>query len=234
MNSRAERREVTQRAILEASGRLLAAGGQESLTVRGLARELNLVPSALYRYVVSREDLLNILFRHAYNDMADSIQAAHDAVPREDLRGRWRAFAHALRAWSLEHPHEWVLINGTPPRDYRVPASETLSSGIRLHLLLAQLGSDIEAAGIYPRVTAQDHEADFAGMREFIANAGLNIRPETAVTGVAAWHMLMGILFTERFQFWGYDIIEPSLYYDMIVAAAERLVFADEDVPPAT
>lgn len=228
MNSRAHRREVTQRAILEASRRLLAAGGQEALTVRGLGRELNLVPSALYRYVASREELLNILFRHTYNDMADTVKAAHDAVPSEDLRGRWRAFAHALRAWSLKHPHEWVLINGTPPRDYRVPRDETLSSGIRLHLLLLQLAADTEAAGIYPRVTAAEYPADLRGMQEFLASSELEVRPETAVAGVAAWHMLMGNLFTERFQFWGYDLIEPSQYYDLIVAASEKLLFGEE------
>jgi AcrR family transcriptional regulator len=227
MTSRAQRREVTQRAILEASSKLLAAGGQEALTVRGLARELNLVPSALYRYVTSREDLLNILFRHAYNDLADFVRIAHDVVPREDLRGRWRAFAHALRNWSLEHPHEWILINGTPPRDYHVPTTETLSSGIRLHMLLAELGADAQAAGIYPRITTGEYPADLTGMREFLATTGLDLEPEGAVAGVAAWHMLMGILFTERFQFWGYDTIEPSQYYDLIVAASEKLVFGD-------
>jgi AcrR family transcriptional regulator len=227
MNSRAQRREVTQRAILDASAQLLATGGQEALTVRGLARELNLVPSALYRYVTSREDLLNILFRHAYNDMADTVKAAHDAVPREDLRGRWRAFAYSLRRWSVDHPHEWTLINGTPPRDYHVPTSETLTSGIRLHLLLIELGADIEATGLRPRVTAGPYPADLEGMRAFIEESGVNIEPETAVTGVAAWHMLMGILFTERFQFWGYDTIEPSQYYDLVVAASEKLIFGD-------
>ncbi len=225
MTSRAQKREVTQRAILEASSKLLAAGGQEALTVRGLARELNLVPSALYRYVTSREDLLNILFRHCYTDMADTIKAAHDAVPQEDLRGRWRAFAYSLRLWSITHPHEWTLINGTPPRDYHVPTEETLSSGIRLHLLLAQLGADAEAAGIHPRVTDEEYPADLSGIQAFIDETGLKLTPETVVTGVAAWHMLMGILFTERFQFWGYDFIEPSKYYDLIVAASEKLIF---------
>lgn len=229
MTSRAERREITQRAILDASSRLLATGGQEALTVRGLARELNLVPSALYRYVASREELLNILFHHAYNDMADAVEAAHDAVPADDLRGRWRAFAYALRAWSLEHPHEWVLINGTPPRDYTVPTSETMTSGIRLHLLLVRLGADVEASGsMIPLPPIPDH-IDLTQMREFLNSTGYKLRPETVVTGVAAWHMLSGILFTERFGFWGNDIIDPTAYYELIVAAGERLIFGPED-----
>jgi AcrR family transcriptional regulator len=195
-----------------------------------LARELNLVPSALYRYVSSREDLLNILFRHAYNDMADAVKTAHDLVPRADLRGRWRAFAYALRQWSLDHPHEWILINGTPPRDYHVPAEETLTSGIRVHLMLAELAADGEAAGIRPRVTDGEYPADLSGLQDFITSTGLKLQPETAVVGVAAWHMLMGILFTERFQFWGYDVIDPGQYYDLIVAASEKMLFGDSPV----
>lgn len=228
MTSRAERREITQRAILDASSRLLATGGQEALTVRGLARELNLVPSALYRYVASREELLNILFHHAYNDMADAVESAHDAVPADDLRGRWRAFAYALRTWSLEHPHEWVLINGTPPRDYTVPTSETMTSGIRLHLLLMRLGADIEASGVMISLPPIPDHIDLTQMRAFLESTGNNLSPETVVTGVAAWHMLSGILFTERFGFWGNDIIDPASYYELIVAASERLIFGQE------
>lgn len=228
MTSRAQRREVTQRAILDASLRLLAEGGQEALTVRGLARQLNLVPSALYRYVTSREDLLNILFRHVYNDWADSIQAALDDVPKSDVRRRWRAFARALRQWSIDHPYEWTLINGTPPRDYHVPQTETLSSGIRVHLMLAQLGADAEAAGMHPRVTSQPYAADLSGLRTFIAESGYQLEPETAVAGVAAWHMLMGALFAERFSFWGHDTIPTAEYYDLIVLASEKLLFGEE------
>lgn len=229
MSTRAERREITQRAILDASSKLLANGGQEALTVRGLARELGLVPSALYRYVTSREDLLNILFHHAYNDMADAVEAAHDAVPAEDIRGRWRAFAFALRDWSNEHPHEWILINGTPPHDYRVPTTETLSSGIRLHVMLAKLAAAAEAAGIHPRVMKGEYPADLTGISEFVASLGIEVSAETLVTGVAAWHMLMGNLFTERFQFWGYDTVDPAQYYDLIVAASEKLLFGEPE-----
>jgi AcrR family transcriptional regulator len=229
MSTRAERREITQRAILEASSKLLANGGQEALTVRGLARELGLVPSALYRYVTSREDLLNLVFHEAYNDMADAVEAAHDAVPVSDIRGRWRAFAYALRDWSNAHPHEWILINGTPPHGYQVPTTETLSSGIRLHLLLVRLAADAEAVGIFPRVMKGEYPADLSAMKEFAATQGISVRPETMVTGVAAWHMLMGILLTERFQFWGYDTIEPGDYYTLIVAASEKLLFGEQD-----
>ena len=84
MPTRAEHRDTTESAIIAAGQRLLAEGGADALTIRGVARELDLVPSALYRYVTKREDLLDLLVQHAHADLAASIQAAHDAVPRAD------------------------------------------------------------------------------------------------------------------------------------------------------
>ena len=55
MATRSERRDNTESAIIDAGLQLLAEGGAEALTIRGLARKLVLVPSALYRYVRNRE-----------------------------------------------------------------------------------------------------------------------------------------------------------------------------------
>lgn len=230
MTSRAQRREVTQRAILDASLKLLADGGQEALTVRGLARELNLVPSALYRYVTSRADLLNILFEHVYNDYADTVQAAHDAVAPDDIRGRWRAVAFAQREWGLEHPHEWTLINGTPPRDYSALVNQPTPVASRVHVMLALLGADVEAAGYRPRVQAEDYGTNLDGLREFAATTGANVQPETLVAGVAAWHMITGVLRVEFFRAYAYDIVDPADYFALIEAASEKLLFGDGPV----
>ena len=66
MPTRAEHRDTTESAIIAAGQRLLAEGGADALTIRGVARELDLVPSALYRYVTKREDLLDLLVQHAH------------------------------------------------------------------------------------------------------------------------------------------------------------------------
>jgi len=225
MSTRAQRREITERAILDAARGLLIEGGQEALTVRGLARKLNLVPSALYRYVSSREELLTILFSHIYADWAEYVETAHDAVPRDDLRGRWRAFAHALRDWAREHPYEWTLINGTPLRDYQVPPTETLNHGIRLHLLLARLGQDAEASGMYPRVRPEGSPTAMPGLRPFLLSQGVDISEESVLAGVAGWHLLMGALYEEIFGLFGAELEDQDVYYEAMVLATEKLLF---------
>ena len=225
MSTRAQRREITERAILDAARGLLVEGGQEARTVRGLARQLHLVPSALYRYVSSREELLTILFSHIYSDMADFVESAHDAVPREDLRGRWRAFANALRDWALQHPYEWTLINGTPLRDYQVPPTETLTSGVRLHFLLARLGQDAEAAGLHARIRPDGSPVAMPGLPPFLQSQGIEISEESVLAGVAGWHLLMGALYEEIFGLFGTELEDKDTYYAAMVSATEKLIF---------
>ena len=228
MGTRAQRRDTTEAAILAAGLRLLAEGGSEALTVRGLARELTLAPSALYRYVHSREDLLALLLGHAYADLADSIQAAHDAVPRADLRGRWRAFAHTLRNWSLAHRHEWILIQSAVVAG-PLPFTENT---FRLHLLLIRLGADAERAGILPTISAPRDEPVIRGLPVLEMMAGVEVREQTMLSGLAAWHLLGGALYAELLGLAGTEMMDADAYYDAMVSATELLLLGPETVRP--
>jgi len=228
VGTRAQRRDTTEAAILAAGLRLLAEGGSEALTVRGLARELTLAPSALYRYVRSREDLLALLLRYAYTDLADTIQAAHDAVPRADLRGRWRAFAHTLRSWSLAHRHEWLLIQSAVVAG-PLPFTENT---FRLHLLLIRLGADAERAGIFPSISAPRDEPVIRGLPVLEMMAGVEVREQTMLSGLAAWHLLDGALYAELLGLAGTEMMDADAYYDAMVSATELLLLGPEAIRP--
>lgn len=230
MGTRADRRDTTEAAILAAGLGLLAEGGSDALTVRGLARELGLAPSALYRYVRSRDDLLALLLAHAYADLADTVQAAHDAVPREDVRGRWRAFAFTLRSWSLAHRHEWLLIQRAVVAG-PLPFTENT---FRLHLLLIRLGADGEAAGVYPTISVPGDESVIPGLPTLVMMAGVEIREQTMLSGLAAWHLLDGALFTELLGLAGTELMNADAYYDAMVSATERLLLGPGSNPPAS
>jgi AcrR family transcriptional regulator len=125
MGKRAEHRETTERAILDGGLRLLAEGGADALTIRGLARVLGMVPSGLYRYATNRDELLTRLIAHAPGDLADHVRGAHDQVDAADLRGRWHAIAHAIRERSARRPRlpSSVRPASPSPRRRRWPAS---------------------------------------------------------------------------------------------------------------
>src|ERR1700749_2644516 len=114
------RAELT-REIKEEARRRLAETGAPELSLRAVARELGMVSSALYRYFPSKDDLLTALIIDAYNavgDVAEQAAAGAGAQPR----AAWLAVCHAIRAWALEHPHEYALIYGSPVPGDRGPA----------------------------------------------------------------------------------------------------------------
>lgn len=220
MATRAQRRDTTEAAIVAAGLRLLAAGGAEELTIRGLARELDLAPSALYRYVTSRDDLLRLLLAHAHSDLVRTVQAAHDAVPREDVRGRWRAFAYTLRSWSLAHRHEWLLIQRSVIAGTPTFGEETF----RIHLLLIRLGADGEAAGLRPVIAQPGPRPAMPGLPYLLNAAGAEVSEQTALAGLAAWHLLDGAIYSELLELAGTEMLDHDVYYDAMVSATELLL----------
>ena len=139
------RAELT-REIKEEARRQVAATGAQRLSLRAVARELGMVSSALYRYFPSRDDLLTALIIDAYDALGASAEQAVAALPRADVRGRWRACCTAVRGWALAHPHEYALIYGSPVPGYQAP-QETISSASRVALVLGGLLAEASALG---------------------------------------------------------------------------------------
>lgn len=125
--------------------RQLARGGTGALSLREIAKEMGLVSSAVYRYVPSRDALLTGLIAEAYDRLGAAAEAADAALPREDLAGRWRALAGALRDWARAHPTDHTLVFGPPLPGYEAPP-ETYGPAQRwfeiLIDVLARAGSD--------------------------------------------------------------------------------------------
>lgn len=229
MGKRADHRETTERAILDAGLGLLASGGQEALTIRGLARRLSLAPSALYRYVANRDELLTLLIAHSHGDLADAVEQAHAQVDPADLRGRWHAIAQAIRDWSLAHRYEFELIFGTPVRGYAAPPERTVEPGTRVLFLLARIGPDAEAAGLVPARPPGLVAAATDSLPEVLAavsSTGLVMAPTTAMDGLAAWHLVMGAVTSELFGYLGHGTVDPDRFFDAIVLLGEQLLFS--------
>ena len=71
----------------------LAESGAATLSLRAIARELNLVSSAIYRYYASRDELITALIVDAYADLATRLEEAAAA----DRRGPRRRLVDSCR-----------------------------------------------------------------------------------------------------------------------------------------
>ncbi|MFJ4777732.1 TetR/AcrR family transcriptional regulator [Streptomyces sp. NPDC088762] len=189
--------EVTA-AIKDEARRRLAAEGAAKLSLRAVARELGMVSSALYRYFPSRDELLTALIIDAYDSVG---AAAEEADARTRAAGatphaRWIAVCEAVRAWALEHPHEYALIYGSPVPGYSAP-QDTVGPASRVgNTLIAVLRSAYEGRGLAlpPLPAALRPEAD-----RMTADFGEGLPPEVTAALVAAWAQLVGLVSFELF-----------------------------------
>lgn len=138
-------REETLRRIKTLAADQLAEGGAGELSLRAIARELNLVSSAIYRYFNSRDELITAMIIDAYNDLADVLEAA-GGNSRQSAARRWREVCFALRAWAREQPHRFGLIFGTSIPGYHAPQT-TVGPAARVYRALSLPGAGAEPPG---------------------------------------------------------------------------------------
>ncbi len=122
--SRAANRARVLDDLLDAARAELVEVGPASLSLRSVARRLDVVPSALYRYVAGRDALLTLLIVDAYQRFghavaqADAIAAARRGATPAD---RWLAVGRGARAWAIAHRADWALLYGSPVVGYQAP-----------------------------------------------------------------------------------------------------------------
>ncbi|MEU9666243.1 TetR/AcrR family transcriptional regulator [Streptomyces bobili] len=194
--ARARARIEITAAIKEEARRQLAAEGAAKLSLRGVARQLGMVSSALYRYFPSRDDLLTALIIDAYDSLGESAEAAHSTVADAEPVRRWVAVCEAVRGWALAHPHEYALIYGTPVPGYSAPRT-TVPAASRVGLLLIGIARD---AGRADPPAAPPLPAELRAEAERLtADIAPDLSPETATALVAAWAQLYGLVGFEVF-----------------------------------
>ncbi len=192
----AGQRERARRAVLEEitteARAQLARDGAAGLSLRSVARELDMVSSGIYRYVDGRDALLTMLIVAGYDRLGAVLEqaGAGSSPPRE----RWRATCLALRAWALANPHEYALLYGSPVPGYAAP-QDTIDPATRVYAALAE---PLREATPLPDL--EPVRGTLAGDGERMAVAlGLPLAPELAVRVLGAWGTLFGLVSLELF-----------------------------------
>lgn len=145
MGIRDEARLRTTAAILEAARTEIAEHGGGGLSMRRIARSVDLVPSAVYRYFPSRDELLTAMILESYGHLAERLEATRASSGRAGPATRWTRLSHAFRDWGREAPHEFQLIYGTPVPGYHAPP-ETVpaAAAVAAPLLAVGAGASID------------------------------------------------------------------------------------------
>jgi AcrR family transcriptional regulator len=215
--ARALARAELTRAILERAAVQLAEVGPAALSVRQIARELEMASSAVYRYFPSRDALLTALLIQAFDDLGDAVEGGDGSAARDDLRGRWTGLARALRSWAVEHPHQYALTYGSPVPGYAAP-QDTIASATRVGAALMRLVADAEAAGRSPGApTRRLTDAELASIAPVRSFVGSELGEAYAIRGLMAWATLFGNISLELFGHMFRGVLDYEAHYATLV-----------------
>jgi len=140
---------LTRDGVVRSAAALVDQHGVDHLTMRRLGAELGVAAMSLYRYVTSREELLQAIADHLVEELTQdpTLAPAQDKEWKDFLR-RW---AHGMRRLSLAHPGAFALLlmgrhqaSGLRPPLGSPRAAEAFFAG-----LLAQGFTPEQAAATY-------------------------------------------------------------------------------------
>ena len=175
----------------------LAAVGAASLSLRAVARELGMAPSAMYRYFQSRDELLTALIVEAYDAMGAVAEAA--AGHSGTAAARFASVCWALRDWALRHPHEYALLYGTPVPGYHAPEL-TIDPASRVTRVLGGILRDAREAGEIAESKIPPISEAMTAQAQPVAEEVMAGVPLPAVArGLAVWSFLFGQISFEVF-----------------------------------
>jgi AcrR family transcriptional regulator len=134
---RERQREATYDEIIRASRELLAEGAE--LSLRAVANRMGMTAPALYRYVGSYQELVDVVAFEIDRAATETFAAAAEALPEDDYAGRLVASTVEFRMWALANPREFGLAFANPIADPKSARREMLTLSCSGHLCTDQM-----------------------------------------------------------------------------------------------
>ena len=222
-------REEMTAEILAVAAAHVARDGAATISLRSIARDLGMAPSALYRYFDGRDALLSALILSAYEALAAEAERAADEEDRAagggDQAERWLAVPRAMRRWAIEHPHQWGLIFGTPVPGYHAP-EDTVEPYTRMALALVHPLLAAHDSGTFRPDEGRRSITDELRAAVDPVTEGLlpGMPAETVVLVLEAFTAIVGAISLEVFGHWRNTVLEPGLLFDATVAQAAEAI----------
>lgn len=160
----------------------MAESGVGALSLRELAREMGMAPSAIYRYYDNRNDLLTALIIDGYDSLTTELESEYErlatADPRPPSRQVLTEIGLAYRRWALGNRVKWLMIFSSSVPGYtgtdETTAASTRMAGPVLRVLAdAVTAGELDATSIEARIDG----ALAAQLQEWSTRGGIELPP---------------------------------------------------------
>lgn len=194
--------DATREEIKGVAWQQIERDGAPALSLRAIAKELDLTSPALYHYYPNRDALVNDLIKDAFDFLAVSIEHARDPIPLEKYAQRFLAIGAAYSEWALTYPQRYMLIFGTPIPNYQ-PSLEAIQPAANraLNVLVNVIGEAWRAGELRLPTCYQDlSPLLMTQLDEWRRNAGLDYPAQVLYLALIAWCRIHGIVSLELRQ----------------------------------
>lgn len=205
--------EATLEQIKDIARQQMAAEGTAALSLRGIAREMEVTAPALYRYYASRDDLITALIVDAYNAQADAMAAADTDLPHENYVERLLAVLLAYRQWALQHPTDFQLIYGNPIPGYEAPVDVTLPAARRGFEVVVSILAEAIAVGALKLEPHDIPPVVAASLARVIEYEGYTVPIEVLDIVTDGWTRIHGLVSLELFNQTQPIVTDTEAYY---------------------
>jgi AcrR family transcriptional regulator len=141
---------ATRQEIITIAWKQIAENGASALSLRAIAREMEMTAPALYRYFPDRDALVTDLIVEAFTSLGEALLAGQESIPAGDHAGRLAASGIDYRAWAVAYPQRYALIFGTPIPGYQAPSEVTTPAAAQSLSVLIKILDDAIQAGKLP------------------------------------------------------------------------------------
>jgi AcrR family transcriptional regulator len=214
------RDEMTQR-IKAAAWQQMAEHGTAGLSLRGVARALNITAPAIYNYFPRLDDLITALIVDAFSALADAMREAEGGVKSERPADRIEAMALTYRRWAVEHPTDFQLIYGNPIPGYVAPAEITAPLALSAFLGMFRWYMQAYASGelrVPPEYQGQPQQIE-AVLARLGRDSGIEPPAEVAALLASSWARIHGLVMLELFEHIQPLVGDPAEFYRYEVGA---------------
>ena len=183
--------------IKEIAWKQIAESGAATLSLRAVARELQIAAPSIYNYYSSRDDLVTALIVDAYNSLAEALAASVESLPVEQFAERLFALGWAYRQWAVTYSQRYLLIFGTPIPNYHAPEEITMPAAERALVPLFAVIQASFAAGRLRVERLAPLTPKLESMLKLWQEATGGIHPEILYLAQSFWSRVHGLVMLE-------------------------------------
>lgn len=208
-------------AIKTAAKAQMTEQGTAGLSLRAIARALDITAPAIYNYFPRLEDLITALIVDAYTDLTDAQAQAINALPPTAYRARMAAAIGAFREWALQHPTQFHLIYGNPIPGYHAPIEVTYPLARRSALLILEIAHEAQRAGklTIPAGYQQVPTGLQTYMAQWMDDMAVDYPTPLLLINFSGWVRLHGMVMLELIGHMGPAVGDPDAFFQHEVGA---------------